>query len=267
MTYIVLSIATTVINVGLLIAYIYLPVEESAHFGEFVSSLISTITLLATAIAIKVGKFSFEQMQLTEKLKLEQSKLELNSLKQQINPHFLFNVLNTINIQSISEPSAVSETVHQLSDLLRYQIYEAGVSEMVPLQKEIDFLKAYVSLEEIRRSDLEVNWKAAEQLPKIKITPFLFLPLIENAIKHSRSINENPSEIHIDWTLSEHFLKLQVTNTIGDIPSPKSHGFGLDTLKKRLAHLYPGKHELKMGATNRIFSATLILNVDESHNH
>ena len=266
-SYLMASILTVFTNVSLILLYIYLPEEGSPHWDEFVSSFIATITLLATAIAIKVGKYSFEQQKTTEKLQFEQSKLELNYLKKQINPHFLFNVLNTIHIQSISEPGSVSETVHQLSDLLRYQIYEAGSSETVLLSKEIDFLENYVSLEKIRRSNLTVNWSEFDAIPKIKITPFLFLPLIENALKHSRSINEDPSEIDISWMHKNGVLKLDVANSLGDAKDEESGGFGIDNLKKRLEFLYPGRYNFIMSIENGKFVSSLQLTINESHNY
>ncbi len=266
-TYFLFTMLTVVANISIMLAYIYIPENSLPYIGEFVSSFISTITLLATAIAIKVGKYSFEQQKLTEQLKFEQSKLELNYLKQQINPHFLFNVLNTINIQSISDPGSVSETVHQLSDLLRYQIYEAGASDTVALSKEIEFLKNYVSLEEIRRTNLTVNWNELSAIPKIRITPFLFLPLIENALKHSKSINEDPAKINIEWSHRQGQLELKVSNTIGDTIEKDHGGFGIDNLRKRLNFLYPGKSNLDMSIRNGIFICTLQLNIDESNNH
>jgi len=128
---------------------------------------------------------------------------------------------------------------------------------MVSLSKEIDFLKNYVSLEEMRRTNLKVNWVEDATLPKIRVTPFLFLPLIENAFKHSRSINESASNIDISWLSDDEGVTLNVSNTIGDTHEKEEGGFGIDNLTKRLKLLYPDKHLLEMGIQEGQFISSL----------
>ncbi len=256
---IVVSVALTFVLLGGL--------EFWPDLYSIMGTLIATFTLLATAIAIKIGKHSYEQLKITEQLKLSQSKLELNFLKQQINPHFLFNVLNTIHIQSKTDSSSVSDTVLQLSDLLRYQIYDAGASESVPLSKEIDFIKNYVLLEKLRRTNLDLQLSISDELPKIRITPFLFLPLIENAFKHSRSISDQKCIIDISFTSKNSSLELTVSNSIGDTQDKENGGFGIDNLKKRLNLLYPSQYVLDLSIKNGLFISTLILTLNESHNN
>lgn len=255
--FILATIGIVVINVGIAIVADYSITKELPYPEDWLSSLIATFTLISTAIAIRMGKHYYEQLQLTQELQSSQSKLELNSLKQQINPHFLFNVLNTINIQSMSDPAAVSDTVINLSDLLRYQIYEAGASDQVSLKKEVSFLKNYLNLEKMRRSNLSINWEESGSVPKIKITPFLFLPLVENAIKHSISLEEKASDIDVNWLFEDETLTLKVSNTIGNGSNGKEGGFGISNLKKRLNLLYPNNYKLDMGSSNGTFNATL----------
>lgn len=248
------------VNVALVVLANYSVENELPYLENWLSALISTFTLISTAIGIKLGKYYYEQLQLTQELQSSQSRLELNSLKEQINPHFLFNVLNTINVQSMSNPASVSDTVINLSDLLRYQIYEAGASDLVPLHKEVNFLKNYLNLEQMRRSNLDINWKENGPLPKMKITPFLFLPLVENAIKHSISLEEKDSNIDISWHFQDGQLTLDVSNTIGNGSNGKEGGFGIANLKKRLDLLYPSNYKLDMGSNKGIFSASLQIN-------
>lgn len=259
--FVIATVGIVFINVGIAVLADYSVTKELPYPENWISSLISTFTLISTAIAIKMGKHYYEQLQITQELQSSQSKLELNSLKQQINPHFLFNVLNTINIQSMSDPASVSDTVINLSDLLRYQIYEAGASDQVPLKKEVSFLKNYLNLEKMRRSNLSISWNETGALPKVKITPFLFLPLVENAIKHSISLEENPTDIDINWHFEEERLTLKVSNTIGNGGNRKEGGFGITNLKKRLDLLYPNNYKLDMGSNNGIFNASLQINM------
>ncbi len=257
LTYVFLSILIVIINVVGYLCVDYLVFEDTLYIEDFVSSLIATFTLVASAIGLKIGKYYYNQLELTQELQSSQSKLELNALKEQINPHFLFNVLNTIHIQSMTDPSSVSETVLNLSELLRYQVYEASANEYVTLNKEIAFIKNYIALEKVRRKNLITTWNEPASIPKIKVTPFLFLPLIENALKHSKSLEEKESHIETNWTINEKYIELKVSNTIGLASGSKEGGFGIDNLKKRLELLYPGNYDFKMNSKDGIFYATL----------
>ena len=267
LSYSVYSALSVVVNVALMMTYFSIQENELPYTEDVVSSIISTMTLLATAVAIKIGKIFFIQQQETEQLRLEQSQLELNYLRQQVNPHFLFNVLNTIHIQSKTKPQNVSETVLQLSDILRYQIYDAGKSKTVTLDKEIEFLKNYASLEKTRRDNLELNWNSPSSIPRLKITPFLFLPLVENAFKHSRTSRESKSVVTISWEIKQHNISLEVSNTVGDVKNDIEGGFGIDNLKKRLNLLYPRKHNLELSLNNNTFLSRLEINQDEVNNN
>ncbi len=259
-TFIIAIFILVFINVGIGVMTDYYFTKELPYIEDWLSALINTFTLISTAVGLKIGKHYYKQLQLTQELQSSQSKLELNSLKEQINPHFLFNVLNTINVQSMNDPASVSDTVINLSDLLRYQIYEAGASDLVPLTKEVNFLKNYLNLEQMRRSNLTINWKEEASLPKMKITPFLFLPLVENAIKHSISLEEKDSNIDISWHFENEQLTLEVSNTIGNGSNGKEGGFGIANLKKRLDLLYPNNYKLDMGSNNGTFKASLQIN-------
>ena len=264
--YSLLTLLGVVFTVVLTLYYVYKGSGETPYLEDYIASSIGTATLLATAIAIKIGKYSFEQKKLTDQLRLDQSKLELNYLKQQVNPHFLFNVLNTINVQSQSDPKSVSKTVLELSDMLRYQIYDAGNSETVPINKEIEFLKNYSSLEKIRRKNLSLGWKQKSNIPKTRITPFLFLPLVENAFKHSKSLTEQDTFVNISWDFEDSNLKFCVENSIGDVAN-KEGGFGIDNLKKRLEILYPESYDLELSIKDRTHIACLSIKINESNNN
>jgi len=266
-TYVLLTLLTLLANVVILVLSSSIYYEEQVYPEEFLSVFLTTLTLFMTAVAIKLGKYYYHQLQVTRELKTSQAQLEINSLKEQINPHFLFNVLNTIHIQSKTEPDTVSDTVHHLSNLLRYQIYEAGESDTVLLSKEVSFLKNYIDLEQLRRDNLEVSWQLAQDIPRIKVKPFLFLPLIENALKHSRKIDGSPTILQVNWQYEKNNLGVIVTNTIGDANTDKPGGFGIDNLKKRLSLLYPDRYNLSLSSKEGLFEAKLQIQVDESDHH
>lgn len=255
--YVTLTLVTIAIDVSIMMLAESSYYDVTTYPEEWASAFLSTLTLLMTAIAIKIGKYYYKQLQVTKELKQSQTQLEINSLKEQINPHFLFNVLNTIHIQSQTEPESVSDTVLNLSDLLRYQIYEAGESEDVLISKEISFLKNYVELEQLRRDNLKIEWQQEDKIPRIRIKPFLFLPLIENALKHSRRLDGSQSVINVKWEMQKDNISLMVENTIGDVKSNESGGFGLDNLKRRLELLYPNAFNLSLQSKSGIYIASL----------
>jgi len=248
---------TVFINVLLLTLYYRIRIDDIAYPEDLAATTISTATLLATAIAIKLSKHLYDQAKITEELKSHKTQIELDYLKQQINPHFLFNVLNTIHIQAQAEPNKVSESVLQLSELLRYQIYEAGSQDTIGLQKEIQFLKNYASLEQMRRYQLQLNWNQPPSIPNIKISPFLFLPFIENAFKHSQRMDEQISQIDIDWLCDSERIQLKVSNTLGNVSGDKEGGFGLENLKQRLDLIYGDRYELITGVEDDRFVSSL----------
>lgn len=254
----------TLLSIGINICIMM--ISEASYYDvptypeEWVSAYISTLTLLMTAIAIKIGKYYYDQLQITRELKNSQTQLEINSLKEQINPHFLFNVLNTIHIQSQTDPSSVSDTVINLSDLLRYQIYEAGEAEDVLLSKEIAFLKNYIELEKLRRDNLDVVWEQIQDAPRIRVKPFLFLPLIENALKHSKKLDGSLSKVKVSWTLTKDGVGLTVHNTIGDVKSDGPGGFGLENLKRRLELLYQDNFDLALQTKDGSYISRLNIN-------
>ena len=234
--------------------------DQEWYIEDYLSPIIYTTTVVASAIGIIIAKRLYHQVKMTQELQSQQHKLEIHALKEQINPHFLFNVLNTIYIQSQSSPESVSESIMQLSDLLRYQIYEAGRSEMVSLKKEIAFLKNYTQLEELRRAHFIVAWHQPEDLPNVKLKAFLFLPLIENALKHSQRTDDQLTRIEVHWHGEEKGVRLEVKNTLGNVsPKQDQGGFGLQNLKRRLDLLYQKTYQLKIERTDHHFVASLTI--------
>ena len=171
-------------------ATLFYEIDEVNLISVHFSSILFSLGVLGTAVAIKLGKRSIIERQLREDIQNEKVITELNYLKQQVNPHFLFNVLNSLYIQAKTDSTSVPDTVMQLSDLLRYQIYEASEKEKVRLSKEMEFLNNYLKLEGMRRDNLTITWNHDGISGHQLIEPLIFLPLIENAVKHSRSSDD-----------------------------------------------------------------------------
>lgn len=195
-----------------------------------------------------------------EEIKTQQLQSELSFLKNQVNPHFLFNTLNNLYIQSKKQED-ISDSLMSFSDLLRYQIYETQ-NDTVPLQKEIEYLENYLELEKKRRSRLDIEITTDIKNPHSKIAPLLFLPLVENAVKYSQMSNASDSYIKLFITEDSGQLSFEIKNSkgiISQIKTPDS-GIGIPNVQKRLDLIYPNKNSLDIRDLKDEYQAKL--NID-----
>ncbi|WP_296703925.1 histidine kinase [Algoriphagus sp.] len=214
------------------------------------------IYLILTTL-IKLSK-SWYTLQQVEKEKLS---LELNSLKTQINPHFLFNSLNSIYSQALAKSDQTPETVLDLSNLLRYMLYEVE-EEMVPLTKEVEMLENYVELQKIRMEENStVDFTILGNLDGVKIAPLLLFPLVENAFKHG--MKDNAEQAFIDIRLKvDSGISFSIKNKLGqidDMEKGKYGGIGLENVKRRLELIYPNTHKFEILKTETEFQVNLSL--------
>lgn len=192
----------------------------------------------------------------------EQLKSTLLHLQYQIQPHFFFNSLNNIYALIDISPEKAQESVHGLSKLMRYLLYDAK-AERVPLNDEITFLKNYIQLMRLRLTDkVEVKYEFPEQPQGVEIAPLLFIPLVENAFKHGVSASQ-PSFIFVKMRIIENQMVFWVENT--NFPKDDSDkggsGIGIENLIKRLDLLYPNRYEFKQAVQDGIFRSDLTIDV------
>lgn len=182
---------------------------------------------------------------------------ELEQLKNQINPHFLFNALNNINVLTKKDPKKASQVLMKLSDLLRYQLYDSTRNNVL-LTAEIKFLKDFLNLEKIRRDDFELTLSQRGELSGIQVAPLLFIIFVENAIKHNMD-SEKQSFVHLNFDVHNNDLLFKCVNskpTIAVVNSG-SGGLGLVNVKRRLELLYPQKHDLNIVDDHDSFTVNL----------
>ena len=201
-------------------------------------------------------------------LESRQLKAELDSLKAQVNPHFLFNSLNNIYSHSLLESPQTPELILKLSGLLNYIIYECQ-DEQVHLEKEMEFLTNYIALEKVRIDEsVEVDLKMDVPDTSMMIAPLLFVPLIENAFKHGANISSGQPFIHVELKQEQGELTFQCTNlqdnyeddTTGD---EAVGGIGLENVRKRLDLIYPGKHRFEIRDDGVQFMVDLSISIGE----
>lgn len=195
-----------------------------------------------------------------------QLQAELDSLKSQINPHFLFNSLNNIYSHSLLESEKTPGLILKLSGLLNYILYECQ-DERVTLDKELEFLKNYLELEQVRIDEsVSVKLDVAVDDPALLIAPLLFVPLIENAFKHGVNIQRPNPYIHVKLSTNHdgifNFSCKNLKDEFHDTDT-RSGGIGLSNVRKRLELIYPGQHEFKIFEDNDSYEVNLILKLGE----
>lgn len=202
------------------------------------------------------------------KTALGRSNADLNFLRSQINPHFLFNILNTlygIALQEKAERS--SEGIQRLGDMMRFMLRE-NMQEKISLTREVEYLNNYIALQTLRTQsspEIQIHTEIEEHLGALQIAPMLLIPFVENAFKHGISLKE-PSSIRISLLCKDNSLFFDVSNTIhlmpGTDPEKDNNGIGLNNVQQRLRLLYPGKHELSIRENGKEFFIHLTIHLD-----
>ena len=201
------------------------------------------------SVAIKMTGSWFQMESDRRELEKNSVEAELQNLKSQLNPHFLFNTLNNIYSLITFSPERAQEAVHDLSRLLRYVLYESS-QQFVPLEKELDFIRNYVELMRIRLPEnVALKTEISAARPDTGIAPLLFISLIENAFKHGVS-NNKPSYIDLSIQQTDNQVVCYLRNSYfpKDAEQDKSgSGIGISNLKKRLILLYPDRYIFSYG--------------------
>lgn len=240
------------------------PLRETIAFFLMNGVIYSLVAGLSVAIKMTDGWYRVKAIQ--RELEKERAEAELQNLKSQLNPHFLFNTLNNIYSLIAFSPDRAQEAVHDLSRLLRYVLYESSQS-MVPLEKDLDFLRNYVELMRIRLPrHVELRTNIMPDAPGTLIAPLLFISLVENAFKHGVS-NSRPSFIEIDIHQEEKQVVCSIVNSYfpKSVEQDKSgSGIGLVNLEKRLSLLYPGRFVFHCGREGDNYRSYLSITINDT---
>jgi two-component system LytT family sensor kinase len=190
----------------------------------------------------------------------EKAEAELNFLKSQINPHFVFNSLNSVYFLINKDNQEARAALHKFSEMLRYQLYEMN-EQKVPVEKEIKYLKEYMDLQQLRKDEkYSVQFRCDESVKGFSIEPLLLIPLVENAFKHLSHHNDRTNFVNVEMDRSNGSFHFHVKNSREAQPTTESHGgIGLQNVKRRLELLYPGRHELDIKENADFFDVQLNL--------
>jgi hypothetical protein len=235
--------------------------EQLAKPAYLISAFEQTNIFVWIALSVKFFKMWFERRQAA----LE---AELNFLKGQLHPHFLFNTLNNLYALTLNQSPQSPSVVMGLAEILRYMLYEAN-TEVVQLERDISILKSYIELEKIRYEErLDINFSVNGLSPELKIAPLLILPLVENAFKHGASEQIGQAWINMDLRVKNNTLKFKISNSKPEQSAPKDDrahhvSIGLANVRKRLDILYPSAHQLKILEEEDVFAVILEMDLDK----
>ncbi|MBC8192229.1 MAG: histidine kinase [Candidatus Marinimicrobia bacterium] len=274
-----LMIAAVLVNGGILVSLMRLFPDFSPpfilkHRPSYMFVLPMAFMQLSLVAVTSTLHFMRENLRLQQEalsvkeLESRQLKAELDSLKAQVNPHFLFNSLNNIYSHSLLESPQTPDLILKLSGLLNYIIYECQ-DEQVRLEKEMEFLTNYIALEKVRIDEsVQVELKMDVPDTSIMIAPLLFVPLIENAFKHGANISSGQPFIKVELKQNAGELKFRCTNLRDNFEDDLKRegavgGIGLENVRKRLDLIYPDKHRFEIKDDGKQFIVDLRISFGE----
>jgi LytS/YehU family sensor histidine kinase len=200
-----------------------------------------------------------------EKQELERETLqsELKFLKSQINPHFLFNTLNSLYALTLKKSDEAPEIVLKLSEMMRYMLYDCN-EKQVPLEKEVSYIRNYLGLEKLRHGKkMDINLEVHGEIRHQQIAPLLFIPFIENCFKHGIRNRIENGFVNIVLDIHPHELSIKVENSkspsMPNTTGKRSGGIGLINVKRRLDLLYPNKYKLDVETSPTVYKVNLTL--------
>ena len=217
-------------------------------------------------IAGAAFKLMFDQFRLQKKmteLAKEKAEAELNFLKSQINPHFLFNSLNSVYFLIDKNNADARKALHKFSDMLRFQLYEAN-GEKIPIEKEINYLQDYVHLQQLRKDEnYKVQFNCSPEVKEFSIEPLLLIPFVENAFKHISHKTDGSNFVKLDMARSNGYFEFTVENSQekGIYTTEQHGGIGMNNVKRRLELLYPDTHKLNVDDNPDTFKINLKLKI------
>jgi len=231
---------------------------------SYVYLLLETNFIVASAVAIKIVKKWFDQQQEKHEIEKRNLETELNLLKAQLHPHFLFNTMNNLYALSLEKSSKTSEGIAKISNLLRSVLYECNDAE-ITLDKEINLIKNYIDLERMRYGTrLNMEFEVNGSIEKMKIAPMILFTFIENCFKHGSSNDPENPFIKIILNVKDEGIVFFAGNSKPNLKQKVENSIngsiGLNNVKKRLKIIYGEKHDLKITDNKNTFEVYLSIN-------
>ena len=260
--FVVLIIAGIIMMEELVLERIFFPDTRGQYFPGIIFSLLDVMPIIIILTGFKFAWDASKKQQEVEALNAMVKESELQYLKSQINPHFLFNNLNNLYSYAIDNSPKTPSIILELSSVLRYMLYDCK-ENFVPLAKEIEHLKNFTKLSELQIEDRgKVEFNAENILSGYQIAPLILNVFVENAFKHSTASQSEDISIKVHINVTENgMLEFECVNSFRPLANTDSlsNGIGLQNVKKRLQLIYPDAHTLAIQETDSLYSVKLNL--------
>lgn len=224
--------------------------------------LLGVITIIVSALLFFTKSWFYTEQERAQMAILRQQKsdAELRLLKSQLNPHFLFNSLNSIYALVLRKSDSAADTLIQLSDIIRYMVYETSATK-IALSREMEVLQAYIELQRMRLNEgIEVTYLIKGVADDKQIAPMLLFPFVENAFKHGTKGTLQNGYVRINMNIANESISFEVLNSKGTMPyRQETSGIGLSNVKQQLLLIYPNRHTLTVSETDKTFSVNLTI--------
>ncbi len=252
----ILGTLTIIVVIGLKMTF-----AAGLRGAIFLPAITSIVAVLSGTVGLVIKGFVtwYSEMKMREELQQKNHETEMALVKAQMNPHFLFNTLNNIDVLILKDTEKASNYLNKLSDILRFSLYETK-SDSIPLKQELEYVEKYIELQRIRSANpdyIQMNVNGSSDY--INIAPMLFIPFLENAFKHvSAKTKEGSVQINLDLKPSK--LKFEVKNRYDEKTMEIDHsykGLGNELIAKRIELLYGNRQKLKTSKSNGVYSVEL----------
>ena len=240
--------------------------EHMMHYAGLQTRAALNITFLGLTMGLFLGKKYFQNEKQRQILSEQKLDTELQFLKSQINPHFLFNTLNNLfSMAEVSKNKELSKGISELSNLMRYMLDEATENE-VPLTKEVDYLKSVIGIKQLQlleTDDVEITFEVSGHIENMSVAPLILAPFVENALKHGID-HKKRSIVNIGLETSKNQIVFKVSNTKSEQYRNglmRHSGIGLENVKRRLELIYPERFHLELDDQQDWFKVLLKINL------
>ncbi len=260
--FVVLTVGSVGLTIFMYYSFLYAVKEYSGNiFLVFPMAFFAIATIAGIMCSAKLVVDKIKADRSSELLELQRIESELQYLKAQVNPHFLFNAINSVYFLIKKDPERAANTLIKLSDLLRFQLYDCTV-ERINIEKEIEYLRNFVTLEEIRKGNkTKVDFQASADLRGFELAPFMLIPFLENTFKYVSNFSESENRINIKFWREENNFHAHFFNTTDNLVRSAPGGIGHKNVKRRLELIYPQKHLLNIVERPGTYKVMLSLNI------
>lgn len=236
------------------------------RFPDFLNIIISSIVTLLISVSFRRRERKWQARSLQQELKSYRLEAKLKLLRTQVNPHFLFNVLNNIYSLAYRNSKEAAPMIAKLSQMMRYMLHSSE-SKKVALDKEVAYLRDYIDLQQLKTAKPQkIDFTVSDNVASVHIEPMLFIPFFENSFKHGNVANTEIGWLKSNLQVLDNQLIFAISNSLPTQKNKLKHeesGIGLSNVQNRLELLYPSTHELIIEENTEQFSVHLTLELNQ----